>query len=191
MTEIEPYDGWRHLYKPEEDELSPFFGKEYDPYLCRDVIYNYYIHPQWDSFGSATLYCKLLYADYHRGLAIIELLGEWNDCLYNDIMFLKRNLVDHLIYEGINKFVLIAENVLNFHFYDTSYYEEWNEEIEDGWIAVINPMEHVYQDMLQNKLNYYMLLTDEFCRVPWRTMSPVKLEQWIEAKLFPKITQGA
>ena len=42
--------------------------------------------------------------------------------------------------EGINKFILIAENVLNFHSGDRDYYEEWYEEItdENGWIVCLN-----------------------------------------------------
>lgn len=48
-------------------------------------------------FGSETLYAKILYSDYIRHYALIELVGEWNDCIGNDIMFLKRDVVDHLI----------------------------------------------------------------------------------------------
>ncbi len=62
------------------------------------------IHPQWDDFGSPTLYLKVLYTDYASWvIAIIELLGEWNDCINNDIMYLKREVVDVLVENGINK----------------------------------------------------------------------------------------
>ena len=61
-----------------------------------------------------TLYLKVLYADYLRGFAIIEFIGEWNDCLYNDIMYLKRELIDDMIRNGIHHFILIGENILNF-----------------------------------------------------------------------------
>lgn len=36
-----------------------------------------------------------------------------NDLITNDLMLLKRELIDVLIIEGINKFALIEENVLN------------------------------------------------------------------------------
>jgi len=87
-------------------------------------VYNYYIHPQWDEFGSKTLYLKILYTDYDAKFAIIELIGEWNDTIENDIMELKREVLDKLMAEGIIKFILIAENVFNFHSGDKDYYEE-------------------------------------------------------------------
>ena len=39
------------------------------------------IHPQWDDIGSETLYAKILCAHYPNQYAIIELIGEWNDCI--------------------------------------------------------------------------------------------------------------
>src|SRR5690606_3766526 len=98
-----------------DDERSPYFGKENNMDLYSHTIYNYYIDPAGDYMGPETVYIKILYADYERGFAIIELIGEWNDALYNDIMHLKRNIIEHMIGEGLNKFILIGENVLNFH----------------------------------------------------------------------------
>ncbi len=129
MQEIEPFYNWLEYYTSEEDEASPFFGKEYNEFEFTNTIYNYFIHPQWDEFGSATLYLKVLLADYDTGVAIIEFIGEWNDTLYNDIMFLKRDVIDVFIGNGINKFILIGENVLNFHGGDDDYYEEWFDDI--------------------------------------------------------------
>ena len=123
MHSIEPYYNWRDEYIAEEDERSPFYGREYSEFEYTNSIYDHLIHPQWDEFGSPTLLMKILYADYERGFAIMEFIGEWNDCLHNDIMFLKRDIADELMHEGINKFILIGENVLNFHYSDDSYYE--------------------------------------------------------------------
>ncbi|MCB0779364.1 MAG: hypothetical protein KDC03_07510, partial [Flavobacteriales bacterium] len=136
----EPFWNWRHRYTAEEDELSPFFGREYSEFYFTNAVYDHAIHPQWDAFGSSTLYLKILYADYDDGFAIIELIGEWNDLLHNDIMFLKRDIMEHLMLQGVSRFILIGENVLNFHTSDQSYYEEWWEEVEDagGWIALLN-----------------------------------------------------
>jgi hypothetical protein len=53
--------------------------------------------------------------DYDSAYAIIELIGEWNDAIENDIMILKRDIIDVLIDQGVNQFILIGENVLNFH----------------------------------------------------------------------------
>jgi len=74
------------MYTAEEDEKSPFFGRTYSEFEYSQSVYNYYIHPQWDEFGSKTLYLKVLYADYAENFAIIELIGEWNDAVENDIM---------------------------------------------------------------------------------------------------------
>ena len=128
MHEIEPFYNWRHLYNAEEDENSPFYGVEHSEFEFSNTVYNYYIHPQWDDFGSRTLYMKLLFADYEQNYAIIELIGEWNDAIENDIMTLRRDVTDELYKQGITKFILIAENVLNFHSSDDLYYEEWREQ---------------------------------------------------------------
>ncbi|MEJ7675142.1 MAG: hypothetical protein WKF59_21170 [Chitinophagaceae bacterium] len=41
-----------------------FYGREYSEFDFSQTVYNYYIHPQWDEFGSSTLYIKVLMADY-------------------------------------------------------------------------------------------------------------------------------
>src|SRR5687767_1811112 len=111
MHEIEPFFNWRHLYTAEEDELSPFYGREHSEFEFSNTVYNYYIHPQWDEIGSTTLYVKELYADYDLGFVILEMIGEWNDAVENDIMQLKREALDIFIQKGLYKAILITENV--------------------------------------------------------------------------------
>ncbi len=94
MHTIEPHYSWRDFYIASEDENSPFYGREYSEFEFTHSIYDHYIHPQWDSIGSSTLFIKILYANYEEGFCIIELMGEWNDCLHNDIMYLKRNIIE-------------------------------------------------------------------------------------------------
>ena len=151
MHEIEPYYHWRHLYMAEEDPLSPFFGQTYSEFEFSQTVYNYYIHPQWDEIGSKTLYLKIIYADYEMGFAIIEMIGEWNDAIENDIMTLKREILEKLMDEGIYKYILIAENVFNFHNGDRDYYEELYEELadENGWAVMINMHQAAQHDFLQ------------------------------------------
>lgn len=182
MHEIEPYHRWLHLYNPEEDEWSPFFGKEPD-YRHPPVIYNYYIHPLWDSVGSRTLYVKVLFAEYEQEYVIIELIGEWNDAVENDIMELKRSLIEPMMQKGISKFILIAENVLNFHSSDDSYYEEWYDDIKDegGWIVVLNMPEHCVQEFKQAHLNRYVFFMNYD---PWRTSLPQHVFQVIDDRLL-------
>lgn len=173
MHTIEPFYNWRHLYIASEDERSPFYGREYSELEYSNTIYNYYIHPQWDDIGSETLYIKELFADYDERFAIIELLGEWNDAINNDIMLLKRDIIDELIYNGINKFILIGENVLNFHESDDSYYEEWFDDIGDeGWIVGLNFREHVLKEFKRAHLDYYFITGGELDDFHWRKFSP-------------------
>jgi hypothetical protein len=75
MQDIEPYDNWHYLYTSENDALSPFFWREYSEFEFSNTIYNYYIHPLWDEFGSRTLYLKVLMADYDEQYMILELIG--------------------------------------------------------------------------------------------------------------------
>lgn len=183
MHEIEPFFNWRHLYVAEEDEQSPFYGREYDEFTFSQRIYNYLIHPQWDYFGSDNLYLKILYADYQYGFAIIELLGEWNDCIENDIMRLKRDIVDVLIQNGISKFILIAENVLNFHSSDDCYYEEWLEDIstEGGWITCLNMPEQTAAEFMNAGLHDYVILLESD---NWRTYMPMMLFKGIDNEII-------
>ena len=187
MQDIEPYYNWRHLYTAEVDEKSPFFGRVYSEFEYTQTLYNFYIHPQWDSFGSQTLFMKVLYCHYENGFAIIELIGEWNDLLYNDIMFLKREVIELMMQEGVTKFILIGENILNFHFSDDSYYEEWFEEVEDGWIAAINFREHVIDEFKRNNIDYYLNFGGELDQISWRSLKPNQLFKNIEALLTKRL----
>ena len=187
MHAIEPYWNWRHLYTAEEDVESPFYGRIYSEFEFTDHIYDFVIHPQWDNIGSSTLFLKLLFCDYDEGYAIIELIGEWNDCLYNDIMHLKRNIADHLIDQGISQFILIGENVLNFHASDDCYYEEWFEDIEDGWIALLNMQEHVLHEMSDNNLDHYFVLGGKINEIEWRKLLPHQLKNKVEAIVNDRI----
>lgn len=172
MHTLEPYYNWRGYYTAEEDAYSPFYGREYSELYFTDAIYDHYIHPQWDYFGSNTLYLKILYADYIEGYAIIEFIGEWNDAIGNDIMYLKREILEHLMDHGIDKFILIGENVLNFHASDDSYYEEWFDEIEDGWIALVNFRDHVINEFSTLDIDQYFVIGGKLEEIAWRTLEP-------------------
>jgi len=172
MHTLEPHYRWRDYYIASEDERSPFYERIYSEFEFTHAIYNHVIHPQWDEIGSPTLFAKVIMVDYDQAYAIIELIGEWNDLLHNDIMHLKRNLIDPTIDEGINKFILIGENVLNYHASDDSYYEEWFEDVEDGWIATINFRPHVIEDMQKANIDYYLVSGGVLNDMNWRTYRP-------------------
>lgn len=190
MHYIEPYFNWKNLYTAEEDERSPFFGREYSEIYFTDSIYDHYIHPQWDNIGSTTLFLKILFVDYEDRFAIIELMGEWNDTLHNDIMILKRDLMDSLIDEGINKFVIVGENVLNFHSSDDSYYEEWFDDIEDGWIAFVNFRDHVLRDFSSAGIDQFIVMGGVLNDFAWGTYRPLQLFQKVEQMVSRRFDAG-
>jgi hypothetical protein len=172
MHYIEPFYNWRMYYVASEDYRSPFYEREYSEFEFTDTIYNYYIHPQWDNIGSSTLFIKILFVEYDLNYAVIELIGEWNDAIENDIMTLKRDIIEPMMDEGINQFILIGENVLNFHYSDDSYYEEWFDEVEDGWIAMINFHDHVIREFERIQIDHYFVMGGELEDIEWRTYNP-------------------
>jgi hypothetical protein len=188
MQDIEPFYNWRHLYTAEEDRRSPFFGRTYSEFEYSKTLYNYYIHPQWDEFGSKTLYMKILFVEYEQRFAIIELLGEWNDAIENDVMTLRRDITDLMYRQGIIKFILIGENVLNFHSSDDSYYEEWREQLEDdgGWVTILGLPDQSRHDFTRARLTNYV----ELLELPqWRTMKPELLFQMIDNDRLRRLDQ--
>jgi hypothetical protein len=103
------------------------------------------------------------------------LIGEWNDLLYNDIMYLYREVIEVLLDVGIQHFILIGENVLNFHADSDDYYQEWFDNIEDGWIVCLNFREHVIQDFVNARLDYYLAFGGKFDTFNWRSTHPIQL----------------
>jgi hypothetical protein len=174
MHDIEPYFKWRDEYVAADDKRSPFYGKTYDEFSFSTKVYNYYIHPQWDQFGSSTLYIKIINVDYDKKFAFIELIGEWNDCLHNDVMFLKREVIDHLMNEGITKYIISCDHVLNFHGSDDAYYEEWHDDVKEygGWICFVNVFDHVLTELNDQQIYYYVNYGPQFNNIDWRRKTP-------------------
>ncbi|GAB3924858.1 hypothetical protein [Mucilaginibacter myungsuensis] len=187
MHEIEPYYRWRDDYVAAEDMRSPFYSTEYSEFNFDKQLYNYLLHPQWDSFGSNTLYLKILFVDYDHGYTIIELIGEWNDAINNDIMLMKRELFDLMVDEGVTKFILVGENVLNFHSSDDSYYEEWFQEVEDGWITGINFQDHVISEFKHNNIDYYINFGGELDDMAWRSLKPLQFFRKVEELMTKRL----
>lgn len=189
MHNIEPHYQWRELYAAEEDQDSPFFGRKYSEFHYTHKLYNFFLHPQWDSFGSTTLYCKILFVDYDDQFALIELIGEWNDALHNDIMHLKRRVLEMLYEKGIVKFVLFCDNVLNFHSSEDDYYAELSEEVheEGGWVVCINTRQHVMEEMQEARLQHYIHFGDEYNDMFWRSQKPLIVFQVIDAMVNGRV----
>jgi len=175
MHTIEPFYNWLEHYESSEDPRSPLYGAENSLTQYTNTIYGYYIHPQWDDIESETLFLKILFTDYDLRFTVIEFIGEWNDALHNDIMMLKRNIIDPLLHEGIKYFILVGENVFNFHGSEDDYYEEWFEEVEDGWIAALNFRDFVLSEMRNYNLDSYLNYGGTLDDIHWRTYTPKRL----------------
>lgn len=192
MHDIEPFYGWEKYYSATLDSLSPFYGREYNGEMYENAIYGYFIHPLWDELESETLYAKVLFVDYQQGVTVIELFGEWNDTLHNDIMLLKRNLIDYQLAEGISKFILIGENVLQFHgMAEDDYYAEWLEEVEEGWIVALNFRDFIQREWQRFGVQAYFNYGSELDTVFWRTMTPQQLIQFVTTIIERRLTPGA
>lgn len=191
MHTIEPYYLWRDYYSSEDDEHSPFYGRTYSEFEFSNTIYNFYIHPQWDEFGSPTLYIKVLFADYEKGYVIIEMIGEWNDAIGNDIMFLKTDIINPMMNAGISKFIVIGEHVLNFHASDDCYYEEWYDDINEhnGYIAFVNFHQHVLDEMKTARIQHYVKFGNQLNEVDWRTVKPFHMHKLIEGLMQKELPE--
>jgi hypothetical protein len=94
-------------------------------------------------------------------------------------MTLRRDITDILFLKGISKYIFIAENVLNFHSSDDSYYEEWREQLEEakGWVIILNMPAQSQYDFKQARLTNYVELVDF---PQWRTLKPEIIFQQME-----------
>ena len=101
-------------------------------------------------------------------------------------MELKREVMDLLYNSGIYKYILITENVLNFHSSDKEYYQEWYEELseQDGWVIALNMPEATQQDFKKKKLNYYIELMEI---TEWRAYKPYHLFKKIDDELRKRL----
>ena len=67
---------------------------------------------------------------------------------------------------------MIGENILNFHGSDDSYYEEWFEDLEDGWITAINFRDFILEEMQQYNIDSYINSGGDLDVINWRTLTP-------------------
>jgi hypothetical protein len=101
-------------------------------------------------------------------------------------MELKREVLEKFMEEGIYKFILVAENVLNFHSDQGDYYEELYEEVSDenGWVVCLNMPVQTQYDFKGAHLNRYIELMDLF---NWRTYKPFHLFKKIDQELTARL----
>ena len=102
-------------------------------------------------------------------------------------MLFKRDVIEPIMYHGIDKFILIGENVLNFHASDECYYEEWFDDVEDGWIAMVNFHEHVVKEFSNANLDHYFVMGGQLEELEWRTFRPLQFCQKVESLVSKRI----
>ena len=88
---------------------------------------------------------------------------------------------------GIDKFILIGENVLNFHASDECYYEEWFDDVDDGWIAMVNFHDHVIKEFSNANLDHYFVMGGQLEELEWRTFRPLQFCQKVESLVSKRI----
>lgn len=183
LRDIEPFYGWLDLYSHEHDEKSPFHHVEHNLFFYDRSINQIPVHPLWDEIGSESLLVKILFADYNEGFAIIELFGEWNDLFENDYKLLGENCLTYLIDQGIDKFILICENVFHIYLQDDDYYQALQEEMENGWICTLRLREEVRQDMVDYGISSYFFWSPVLDEMAWRKMKPFQLFGIINSRM--------
>jgi len=92
-----------------------------------------------------------------------------------------------MIAQRVNKFILIGENVFNFHPLEDDYYQEWFDDIEDGWIVGLNFRPHVIREFKHARLDYYISFGGKFDDFNWRGFNPNQLFIAIEQQMIRRL----
>lgn len=183
LRDIEPFFGWLAWYNTEQDTRSPFYEVEHNLFYYDRSINEIPAHPLWDDIGSESLLIKILYVDYHEGYAIIEMFGEWNDLFENDYRLLAENCLTYLVDQGINRYILICENVFHAYLQSDDYYHAMQEELEDGWICILQARDSVKEEMEAYGIAAYFYWNSIIDEMPWRRLKPFQLFRLVEARM--------
>jgi hypothetical protein len=88
--------------------------------------------------------------------------------------------------ESVDKFILIAENVLNFHSDGADYYEELSQELQEsgGWAVCLNMPMQSENEFKQAGHHHFI----ELFNIPeWRSYRPFHLLRKVESLLGPRL----
>jgi len=97
-------------------------------------------------------------------------------------------VLDKFMEEGIFKFILVAENVLNFHSDGKEYYEELSEDVteKNGWVVCLNMPEQTQYDFNRAHLERFVELME---LDNWRTYKPYHLFKKIDNELSLRLKE--
>ena len=118
------------------------------------------------------------------GMPSWEFIKNGNDCITNDIMFLKRDVADVLIEKAsINSFccVIMCQPFM----VPDDCYEEWWDDIKDagGWVCMVNSLIMWATEMKRTRLQYYTHFGAVFNDVNWHNKLPEMVFQEITGRL--------
>ena len=82
---------------------------------------------------------------------------------------------------GYQKVYFDRGECINFHSSDDCYYEEWIDDIENGWVACINFHEHVLFELNAVGIDQYFIYGGEMEELDWRTYLPHQLYQKVHS----------
>lgn len=207
ISDIEPYYGWLGYYDPELDGRSPFAGEGQEGAEER-YLYTFAANPRWESIGSESLLAKLLYVNYaappEGGFAIVELLGEWNDLFENDWRLLCDNCLDWLLAQGVNRFILICENVFHIYLEGDDYYADFAERLADagegsgnntsgneGWVCLLRARPEVQAELTRTGIGAYFYWNSQFDGLRWRKLKPWELYALVAQSLTRLLGTGS
>lgn len=183
LRDVEPFYGWLDVYDAENDPNSPFHEVVHSEFEYDRYMNNIPVHPLWDDIQSDSLLVKVLYADYERAYAIIELFGEWNDLYQNDFKLLAENCLTYFVDAGINQFILVAENVFNGYFEADDYYEAMQDELGSGWMCLLRLRPSVAEELEAYHIGQYFFRSEICDEAEWRKMKPFQLYTLIRSRL--------
>ena len=82
---------------------------------------------------------------------------------------------------------MTGENVFNFHGSDDCYYEEWFDDVEEGWIAAVNFREFVYKEWQSYGIDSFINYGGNLEMENWRTLSPYQLFEKVNSDITRRI----
>ena len=77
--------------------------------------------------------------------------------------------------------------MLNFHASDDCYYEEWFQEVEDGWQAGIKFRANVILEFKNGNIDYYINFGGELDDMSWRSSKPIQMFKKVEEQLSRRL----
>ena len=102
---------------------------------------------------------------------------------------MEENVFTYLLDYQVNKIILICENVFHIYLDSDDYYQELQEELEDGWVCAIRTREEVYREMDHYGIDRFIYRNANFDQLQWRKLNPWELFQLVDeciSKLLPR-----